>query len=83
MKFQFNISQADTFLNLMLHLNDSKSINSLLSYFHLLLVPRNFSCGRGVIPSLAELGEQAAQLMSAWVLSVWNVVSWSVVRHLV
>jgi hypothetical protein len=45
----------------------------------LLLVPRNSSRGRGVIPSLAELGEQSYQLTSAWVLPVWNEASWSVV----
>jgi hypothetical protein len=28
---------------------------------HLLLVPRNFSRGRGVVPSLAERGEQSCQ----------------------
>jgi hypothetical protein len=49
----------------------------------LLLVPRNSSHGRGVIPSLAELGEQSYQLTTAWVLPVWNVVSWSVVRCIV
>jgi hypothetical protein len=38
------------------------------------LVPRNFSRGRGVIPTLAELREQSYQLTSAWVLPVWNVV---------
>jgi hypothetical protein len=34
----------------------------------ILLVPRNSSRGRGVITSLAELGEQSYQLPSAWVL---------------
>jgi hypothetical protein len=48
-----------------------------------LLVPRNSSRGRGVIPSLAELGEQSYQLTSAWVLPVWNVASWSVVSCIV
>jgi hypothetical protein len=48
-----------------------------------LLVPRNSSRGRGVIPFLAELGEQFYQLTSAWVLPVWNVASWSVVRCIV
>jgi hypothetical protein len=46
----------------------------------LLLVPRNFSRGRGVIPSLAGLGEQSAQLTAAWVLPACNVASWSVVQ---
>jgi hypothetical protein len=40
---------------------------------NILLVPRNSSRGRGVIPSLAELGEQSYQLTSAWVPPVWNV----------
>jgi hypothetical protein len=30
------------------------------------LVPRNCSRGRGVTPSVAELGEQCAQLALAW-----------------
>jgi hypothetical protein len=47
---------------------------SLLAY-ELTLVPRNSSRGRGVVPSLAELGEQSYQLTSAWVLPVWNVAS--------
>jgi hypothetical protein len=50
---------------------------------YILLVPRNSSRGGGVIPSLAELGEQFYQLTSAWVLPVWNVASWSVVRCIV
>jgi hypothetical protein len=50
---------------------------------YILLVPRNSSRGRGVIPSLSELGEQSYQLTSAWVLPVWNVASWSVVRCIV
>jgi hypothetical protein len=49
----------------------------------ILLVPRNSSRGRWVIPSLAELREQSYQLTSAWVLPVWNVASWSVVRCIV
>jgi hypothetical protein len=50
---------------------------------YLLLVSRNSSLGREVIPSLAELGEQSYQLTSAWVLPVWNVASWIVVRCIV
>jgi hypothetical protein len=38
------------------------------------LVPGNCSRSRGVVPSLAELGKQSAQLTSVWVLPVWSVV---------
>jgi hypothetical protein len=55
----------------------------IYSTVYILLVSRNSSRGRGVIPSLAELGEQFYQLTSAWVLPVWNVASWSVVRCIV
>jgi hypothetical protein len=52
-------------------------------HIYILLVRRNSSRGRGVIPSFAELGEQSYQLTSAWVLPFWNVASWSVVRCIV
>jgi hypothetical protein len=41
----------------------SPDLNPLDVYLwgHLLLVPRNFSRGRGVITSLAERGEQSCQ----------------------
>jgi hypothetical protein len=35
--------------------------NSIELSSHILLVPGNFSRGRGVIPSLAERGEQSCQ----------------------
>jgi hypothetical protein len=58
---------------------NSTRLNGITSQEIVLLVPWNSSRGRGVILSLAELGEQSYQLTSAWVLPVWNVASWRVV----
>jgi hypothetical protein len=39
----------------------NKEGNELIDEQYVLLMPRNFSRGRGVIPSLAEQGEQSCQ----------------------
>jgi hypothetical protein len=52
----------------------------LCIHIEALLFPRNCRHIGGVQPSLAGLGEQSAQLTSAWVLPVCNAASWSVRR---
>jgi hypothetical protein len=64
------LKSTPPFLSTLLHWSSSLTF--------VLLVPRNFSRGRGVIPSLAERG---GAVLSAWVLPVWNVASANVVRQ--
>jgi hypothetical protein len=62
-----NVSRAASFLK-----SQTANFNHV-QRLRFLLVPRNFSRGRGVIPSLAERG---GAILSEWVLPVWNVASW-------